>query len=439
MADILLIYPKPHVFKKWRFGFSLNLLYLSALLKKANHHIVDLVDYSVEDFNQERLNNYLKSTDIIIIEFDSFPLKRSINIDNAEYLIDYIKTKFGNKKIIAFGYDLILFPRAIKGSDFTYNFEPEKSIVNVVNLLSEEKDNFNHPMPEPLDNLDDLPFPDRSLLSDFLEHGGTVKHKPNLAKSTLIQTSRGCRNSCIFCQRKGWYNQFRVHSIDYVIEEFTELQKNHYVNIWISDDNFTFDLKRAKEILIILIDKQLTENMKISLSSWTNIDLEFLEIAKKANVSIISYGIESADREILDFYKKHIDLSKTKDLIHFANDIGLYSVGNFIIGAPMETEQTIQKTFDYILEIPFDELNLKVLDYMAGSELYDHLPQLLKNHKRHLFACKENGLNQFPLDFIKQKINEFQNIFRKNRKGRLEKKLLGFGPPYILRNSPIIC
>ena len=89
--------------------------------------------------------------------------------------------------------------------------------------------------------------------------------------------------------------------------------------------------------------------MKISISSWTNIDFEFLKLAKKANISIISMGIESANEEILDFYRKKINLEQTKELIAFADSIGIYMVGNFIIGAPMETFKTISNTFNTFL------------------------------------------------------------------------------------------
>jgi radical SAM superfamily enzyme YgiQ (UPF0313 family) len=223
-----------------------------------------------------------------------------------------------------------------------------------------------------------------------------------------------------------------AHSIPYIIEEFSLLKSDNYRNIWICDDNFAYDLKRSKHLLKVIARQQLTTNMKLAVSSWTRIDEEFLELAGRANVSIISFGIESANREIQKFYGKPINLERFHDLVSFADSSGLYTVGNFIIGAPMETEDSIGETFEYITNTPFDRVNIKILDYMAGSELYERLPPGKRGTDRHIFACKENGLNDFPLELLKTKIKHFQEQFRKSRENRLKEKMKQYGPPYDL-------
>jgi len=430
MANILLTYPKPEYIKGARFGFSLSLLYISSLLKEADHSI-DYKDYSVEIFNKNELSELLKEIDLVIVEFDSFPLKRSNNLNNANDLIKFIKKSNSLIKIIAFGKDLALFPRDIKGIDFTFKTEIENNIVELVDELL--KDNYIlENIDSELVDLDKLPMPDRGLLSTFAEHGGTINRKDNLAKSTLIETSRGCLNTCAFCQRQGWNSKFRTHSIEYILKEFNYIKDKGYINVWIKDDNFTFNLSRAKNILKSLIDNNSTQNMKIALSSWTKIDYELLDLAKKANVSLVSFGIESANKEILDFYCKNIDLDHVQKIITYADKIGIYTVGNFIIGAPMETEYSIEQTFKYALDVPFDQVNIKTLDYMAGSKLYNDLEKEITRAKRHIFACKENDLNQFPLKTLKKKISNFNNNFRKSRKEHFTKKVLKFGLPYEL-------
>ena len=174
--------------------------------------------------------------------------------------------------------------------------------------------------------------------------------------------------------------------------------------------------------------------MKISLSSWTNIDFEFLNLAKAANISIISYGIESADEEILKFYKKSIDLAKIKELIEYANKIGLFSVGNFMFGAPMESEKSIKKTFDYILSIPFDNVNLKILSYMAGADIYNALTRTYKNNDvRFILACQENGLTNYKLSELTKMISTFYIEFQQTNHFNFNKKIKN-SPPYQLSN-----
>ena len=424
MAKILLIYPQAEEYKNPRFGFSLNLLYLSSILKKNGHTVIDYIDLSLVKHSELEFNEKIKSSDYIIIELDSFSLKRSTNILSGEQLTKSIKNKFPNKKIIVFGYDISLYPRDVQYSDYTLpstNFESK-----ILSIISDEKVNFDYSH-----NFDRLPFPDRKILSFHIEHGGNLQHKPNLMKSTLIQTSHGCLNSCTFCQRKGWQSKYLSHSVDYVVSEFKNLKENDYVNIWIVDDNFTYNLKRAKAILSQLHNKNLTNKMKISCSSWTKIDKEFLTLAKNANISIISFGIESASDEILRFYDKDINLKHTSELIRFADEIGLYTVGNFIVGAPMETEKTIYKTFEYALNTPFDQVNIKILDYMIGSKLFNTLPKKFKKNRRHIFASKETGLNDFYLSDLKDEISKFKKEFNESRCNILKLKISKHGVPYI--------
>jgi anaerobic magnesium-protoporphyrin IX monomethyl ester cyclase len=452
MADILLVYPAPGEFKERRFGFSLDLLYISSLLKQAGHIIVNYLDYSIEPFNLKKFYTNADKAEVVIIEFDSFPLKRAINIQHGENLVHDIIKRYGSgvkrtKKIILFGNDIAIIksflgvqgaifqksPLAAGGKELEFDYALatgfENNISTVVDCLLKGS---SLPELHPLDDLDQLPYPDRDLLTSYAQHGGTVDSEPKLAKSTLVRTASGCLNSCVFCQRKGWHKKYMAHSIPYIIEEFSLLKKDNYRNIWICDDNFTYDLKRSKHLLKELSRQQLTVNMKLALSSWTCIDEEFLELASRANVSIISFGIESANRAIQEFYRKPIRLEQFHDFVSFADSTGLYTVGNFIIGAPMETEDSIGETFDYIMNTPFDQVNIKILDYMAGSELYERLPQEKRGTSRHIFACKENGLNDFPLDVLKSKIKHFQEQFRKSRENPLKGKMKQYGPPYDL-------
>ena len=265
MARILLIYPQPDTIKQSRFGFSLTLLYTSSILKNAGHTTI-LRDFSVEDYEDASILNEMEKADLAVVEYDAFPLKRSLNISNAGYIMELIRAHFPGKKIIAIGYDFALFPRNHEQADFTFTIEPENGITRVVSALLENKSISTSEIGV-VNYLDDLPFPDRNLLSDFAQHGGSVKHKPNLEKSTLVQTSRGCSNSCVFCQRKGWLNKYREHSIEYVLREFSWLKEEEYVNVWICDDNFTLNLNRAKNILKRLFYAKLAEYMKISARS----------------------------------------------------------------------------------------------------------------------------------------------------------------------------
>ena len=247
--------------------------------------------------------------------------------------------------------------------------------------------------------------------------------------NTLLQTSKGCENTCIFCQRKGWQCCYVTHSDDYVLGEISDIKANGFQNVWITDENFTFNLSRAKRLLKKIIQAKLHENLRFFISSWANIDEEFLDLAKKCNIRIISFGIESGNKGILQFYRKNINIDKVPNIIQYANSIGIFTVGNFIIGAPTETEETINETFVLIRKCGFDQINIKNLDYMIGSALYESLNDELKTED-HVFACFENGLNSFRLDDIKKIKHTFLLEYYKLHRSTIEKKIRLYGTPF---------
>lgn len=140
-------------------------------------------------------------------------------------------------------------------------------------------------------------------------------------------------------------------------------------------------------------------------------------------------GIESANQKSLEFYKKDIDLDYVRDLIAYADSIGIFLVGNFIIGAPNESIEDINNTFEYIKSTKLDQVNIKVLDYMIGSEIYESLPRD-RYGDTHYFSCKENGLHELEIDDLITLKNDFHQKYSNIRKKCLLTKIMKYGYPY---------
>ena len=427
---ILLVYPQPAERKQWRFGFSLTLLYVGAILKGAGWQVFYL-DFSIEHFEASSFLAAVADCVAMVVELDSFPLKRSLNIAHGEEIIKLARLQDPQVKIVACGHDCILNPRSVPMADFTICTEPEVAIEGVLSALMEGQAPIvtSH---ESLGDLDWLPFPERGLLSARAEAGGSIRHAPHLAKSTLIQTSRGCQNSCRFCQRQGWSTRFRAHSVGYSFQEFRHLHEQNYMNVWVADDNFTFRLERAKSLLRRIGSEITGKSWRLALSSWLNVDRETIDLCKAAGVSIISFGVESANQQILAFYGKRVDLEHAADIISYANHVGIFSVGNFIIGAPMETASTIQESIDLAKRLPFDQVNVKLLDYMVGSALYAELPENMRKGNRHVFASREAGVCPFPAEELRAHAREFQRAVTAAHSGRLRDKIRMHGAPYVV-------
>lgn len=414
---ILLIYPRPDVMKNARFGFSYELLLLATILKR--HHEIELHDYSCEPYDEQAFEQMLNvcNYDLIVVECDSFALKRSQNIAHAQRILS-IAQKIPGLHSVAFGHYCCIKTEDFPSADFTVKANDLNLVLNTINQLDPNTSI------EPIRNYDDLPYIDRTLLLGISYYR---MHRTD----TLIQTSKGCRNSCIFCQRKSWQSTYVAHSDEYTLRELRSLSDYGFNNVWIIDENFTFKLERAKRLLSKYIERRSERAPNLFISSWANVDREFIDLAAESNVRIISFGIESGDAEILKYYRKNIILDEIPQIVRYANDKGIFTVGNFILGAPIETEKTIEETFALIRLCEFDQINFKTLDYMIGSELYNTLPDRLKTSDN-VFACAENGLCSFPLDVIVQKKHDFVQTYRDKHKHKLMRKIALHGIPYSL-------
>lgn len=411
--NVLVIYPKPDKSKKPRFGFSYEMMVISTILMK--YHDVHIKDFSCESFDALDFVEYIckEKIDIALVECDSYALKRSQNIIHAAKIIDILNQYVTT---IAYGNYCYITKRTFGNAKYTIT---ENEINNIIDCINQFE---RHNIVPYVETYDEIPYINRDML---LEISYYQENKQN----TLLQTSKGCENTCIFCQRKGWQSCYLAHSDDYVLGEIKEIRRKGYQNVWVTDENFTFNLSRAKRLLNQIIQANLYENLRFFISSWANIDEEFLDLAKKCNIRIISFGIESGNKEILQFYRKNININKVPNIIQYANSIGIFTVGNFILGAPMETKDTIDETFDFIRKCEFDQINIKNLDYMIGSVLYGSLDDKLKTED-HIFACFENGLNSFRLNDIKKIKDTFLSEYYQLHRSVIEKKIRIFGTPF---------
>lgn len=428
--SILLVYPEPDFDKDYRFGYSLQLLYLSSSLKDHGFD-VKFIDYSFEKFDENKFYEIIDNIDCVIVELDAFPLKRSANVSNG-FKIAQLTKKYRNEILtVAIGKHCTLVDESVPGFDLTVSGEPEVELPGIINGLlvgGELKNNFIS-LGTILD-LSRVPFPDRKLLDKEQIKGKRLNKNAHLAPSGLMETSRGCPGNCSFCQRKGWDKKLRFFNEEKIYIDFQELISSGIKNIWITDENFTANLERAKRILSKFAELRGNHPLKIAISSWAKIDKEFISVAKKAGVSVISFGVESKNRMILNYYKKCIDFKLLDEILEEADRVGVFTIGNFIIGAPYDNEETIRESLNYAIHSRFDDVNVKILDYMIGSELYEELPDKIKDGKIHLFSCSENGLSRYSMHELLAMKNNFMAKFKDSRQVKLIQKIKKNGPPY---------
>jgi radical SAM superfamily enzyme YgiQ (UPF0313 family) len=191
-----------------------------------------------------------------------------------------------------------------------------------------------------------------------------------LRQTIPINTSRGCMYTCRFCTYRKLVKGIHYKSLECLRKEMRLVEGLGFVNhVRFTDDNFTANPKRLKEVLNMMIE----EDFSFSWSSFARSDAITPEIARlmrESKCDFLDMGIESGSAKILENMDKRLTVDKTKRAIELLNENSIYGAGAFIIGFPGETEATVQETVDLINSsgLPFYHLNL--FYYSSGMAVY---------------------------------------------------------------------
>jgi len=198
-------------------------------------------------------------------------------------------------------------------------------------------------------SLDDLPLPLHHLLPLDKQIMPMIK-----GKFTFIVTSRGCPAGCKYCiKHVSYQNSVRVRSAQNIVEELTRLADLGVHNIHMYADLFTVNRQHVMELCQAILDAGLRVNWTCN-SRVDYVDEEMLSLMGRAGCYLISWGIESANEQILKRARKGYKKEQAVRALQWARAAGIKNWGYFIIGLPGETEESIQETIAYSKELPLD-------------------------------------------------------------------------------------
>jgi len=268
-----------------------------------------------------------------------------------------------------------------------------------------------------IDDLDSLPFPARHL-SEKYDYGNFSGFQPS-KKFTSMITNRGCPFHCRFCTRygniKGW--SFRRRSPENIIKEMQEISEK-YKSIMIVDDTFLADKKATHKIMDRLIKMGLNLELYILGARVDTAEPELYKKMKKAGVKYLSFGIESGNQDVLDYYNKKITLQQIRKAIHLAKEMNFITQGFLIFGAPFETKEHIENTIRFVGSLPLDIVVFQPLTYEIGSDLWEEAVKNKKISKDDISVKTDShlGLGNFTLEELEKYVKKAYRRFYLNPK-----------------------
>jgi radical SAM superfamily enzyme YgiQ (UPF0313 family) len=107
-------------------------------------------------------------------------------------------------------------------------------------------------------------------------------------------------------------------------------------------DDDTFNIQKARTIELCAKLKPL--GLTWSCTSRVTTDFETLKAMKEAGCRLLIVGYESGDQQILKNIKKGATVERARQFTKDCHKLGLVVHGDFILGLPGETHETINNT-----------------------------------------------------------------------------------------------
>lgn len=189
-----------------------------------------------------------------------------------------------------------------------------------------------------------------------------------------IETSRGCSYHCNFCNKLTFGTFYRVKDPNRVVDEMEYMLNCGFKEIHITDDSFTQNIERAKEVCREIIRRNLKFPWSLINGIRVNlVDEEFFKLAKEAGCWQSGFGIETGDRNVLKSINKQTKLFQVKKAVTLAEKAGISTFGFFIFGLSGETEKSMQKTVEFAKSLPLSTAKFDICIPFPGTRYYQEL------------------------------------------------------------------
>lgn len=360
------IYNQPNIF----------MVYVATHLKDHGHDVF-IKDCVIERKSVQAFEEFIARDDSEIYVFSSVFLSKNTDLKAR----DRIRQVRENVRFIYYSTEPSANPQDFVAADsLVIRGEPEATFLDAVTAMDQRepfdgipgivfmRDNalIDTGYRPPVENLDQLPYPDRELLPKLNYNNPKLSQYP----FTTVLTSRGCPYRCYYCVPNSMSfcrevdlkretgepskkPKYRSRSVGNVVGEIESLARQGYRSFSILDDIFAVDEKWTIEFCQRIAPLGMEWSCLSRADHMTN--YEVVEAMGKAGCKFVALGIESFDPKILDYVRKDLDLKTVPVAVENMKRAGVEVEVNVLLGScELETEETIRQTFEAVKKIDPD-------------------------------------------------------------------------------------
>ena len=258
----------------------------------------------------------------------------------------------------------------------------EQALMNILENIVNDVPN-ERIMNIPMRTLDTIPSPyTTGLFDQILE-----KESLNKMRATL-ETNRGCPFACTFCD---WgdlsYNKVLRFPMKKVIDEIHWMSNNKIKLLNIADANIGMFKERDEEILteVVKVQKKTGFPSVVDGAWYKNSQERNLKLAQMTtgvgNNKSYTLSMQTLNPKTAEAIKrKNLSFDEIKKIMDMAEEMGIRSYSEFILGLPYETLDTFKDGFVTLLEAgQHSHLDSWFTQMLVNSELAS--PASVKKHE----------------------------------------------------------
>ena len=184
----------------------------------------------------------------------------------------------------------------------------------------------------------------------------------------VMETIRGCTESCTYCQVIQQFLGYRLVSRETEFKRLSQLRKlaedglihtsrNGSFQVFVSDDLHPPPLRAVKfrneRVARLHGWKGHTEGMNLICQARAEIgqDPEMADALQEANVKMLYLGVESDNAENLKAVNKRQEPGQMHQDLEYLNERGFTVVAMTIIGLPYDTEDSVMALADWVTQV----------------------------------------------------------------------------------------
>lgn len=225
---------------------------------------------------------------------------------------------------------------------------------------------------EKINNLNDIPFPDRDLYNMKKILGGPGIY-PYPSRYIGIMASRGCYYNCAFCQpleKMIFGRKVRKRSVENIIIEVKEVIKKYDANFIM----FECDTLTTRKSWALELCKEMKKIPVVwgAQSRADTIDDELAAAMHDAGCIVLFIGFESGSQRILNILNKGITPKHSVEAGKVCRRNKILIFANYMLGIPTETVEELEMTYRLLKTIKPELHSPAYFSPIPGSDLFDY-------------------------------------------------------------------